>query len=848
MSKKKRNLQSVIMGYSTIVFVLPLLVIAVLSLLMTAESLVAGAKTENSYLLRAVTGKVEEYIRNVEEDAGFLLHIAGSNDPGAMDLALLAMQAHRRDLFKIQITDNNGFVTHLIPNENDFHALDMSGQSYFRYPMASGNDYWSPVRFSSQLGRPAISYSLPLNDGVLTFFISLDPLLKDIEKLFPNTPVEVFITDQNGVYIVHKQKVRVDRRERLADFGLLRNEFRGRPLEYEAVYDEYSVLGAVSFVSDSGWLVFTGRNSEVINAPIRQYTLFMVIQLSFVLALSILLSVFMSRRFTKPLVRLKEESERISHGDYSSIEVQSTIFEIDTLTNQLNAAIMEIKNREISILARERRFALMFNNNALGAIVLNDKLEIFRVNERWADILNRKSADILDRGIGTGFSKETAKLVHKALDDQIVNPAKVQTFELPLLEKDRWVKLYISCSLGDELLVLVLAEDISERVVKEAENTELRESMNLLIDALPFALFTVNKDAEVINYNSFTKQYLAKTPLKSSKSVGNLLPGFAKHVSRMLGDLSDKTHETIDKLLIEIDKQAFYFSVTGFSFTVSGQTVYTFIFRDITKRMNMEEMMIQSEKMLSVGGLAAGMAHEINNPLGGIMQGVQVVQKRLFEDLSKNLATADEIGLDINQMREYLDKRGLTRTLHGIMESGQRASDIVSSMLSFSRKDYSGKTMHKLASLVDQTIDLAASDYDLKKQYDFRKINIIREYDTELPDLSCEATKIQQVILNLLKNGAQAMAEAATPNPQFKIRTFSENHMQYVTLEDNGPGIPDHVRKRIFEPFYTTKEPGIGTGLGLAVSYFIIAEQHNGQLYVENVAEGGSRFIVGLPE
>jgi signal transduction histidine kinase len=154
-----------------------------------------------------------------------------------------------------------------------------------------------------------------------------------------------------------------------------------------------------------------------------------------------------------------------------------------------------------------------------------------------------------------------------------------------------------------------------------------------------------------------------------------------------------------------------------------------------------------------------------------------------------------------------------------------------------------------LEELLDKTAELAATDYDLKKQYDFKKIEIQREYAGNLPAVPCEGAKIQQVLLNILRNGAQAMQAAGVQSPRFIFRTGfdDERNMAIVEIEDNGPGMDDETRKRVFEPFFTTKPAGVGTGLGLSVSYFIITENHDGEMEVESRPGTGAKFIIRLP-
>ena len=155
-----------------------------------------------------------------------------------------------------------------------------------------------------------------------------------------------------------------------------------------------------------------------------------------------------------------------------------------------------------------------------------------------------------------------------------------------------------------------------------------------------------------------------------------------------------------------------------------------------------------------------------------------------------------------------------------------------------------------MCGLLDRTVELASSDYDLRKKYDFRHIDIVREYQANIPAVQCEETNIQQVFLNILKNGAQAMAgyQAATHyKPRFTLRVKRNGEMVRVEIGDNGPGMEEEVRKRVFEPFYSTKSAGLGTGLGLSISYFIITHNYHGTIAVESAPGKGTNFIIQLP-
>jgi signal transduction histidine kinase len=300
---------------------------------------------------------------------------------------------------------------------------------------------------------------------------------------------------------------------------------------------------------------------------------------------------------------------------------------------------------------------------------------------------------------------------------------------------------------------------------------------------------------------------------------------------------------------LESNKQV-YEDITIYPLTSNGVEGAVIRIDDVTEQVQMEELMIQSEKILSVGGLAAGMAHEINNPLAGMMQSANVMKNRLERiDMPANLRVAEALGISMGDIKVFMEKREIFRMLDAIQESGARAAEIVSNMLSFARKSDTSTSSHYPDQLMDESLELAATDYDLKKQYDFKSIEIIKEYAQDLPMLLCEGAKIQQVLLNILRNGAQAMQAAKTQSPRFIIRIYKKETPGMVCMEiaDNGPGMDDATKSKVFDPFFTTKPVGVGTGLGLSVSYFIITENHKGTLAVSSEPGKGANFIIGLP-
>jgi PAS domain S-box-containing protein len=396
-----------------------------------------------------------------------------------------------------------------------------------------------------------------------------------------------------------------------------------------------------------------------------------------------------------------------------------------------------------------------------------------------------------------------------------------------------------------------LNTELGERTGAEEELHQLLNYLSNIINSMPFVLVGVGAEGIITQWNLKAQRL---TNLSAADVLGRSIDEAVPQLSidfKRVRQAIETRKELTDKRRREERGTVVFEKVTIYPLIANGVEGAVIRIDDVTEKVRMEEMMIQSEKMLSVGGLAAGMAHEINNPLAGIMQTAEVMANRLGSHLNipANQRAAEAAGVTMEVIENYMEARGIPRMIASITESGRRVVAIVDNMLSFARKSDATVSVQVLDELVDRTLELAATDYDLKKNQDFRTITIIKEYDDDLPGVPCEAAKIQQVLLNILRNCAQAMHTAGTKEPRLIIRIYraGEQAMACIEIEDNGPGMNEDTRRRVFEPFFTTKKASAGTGLGLSVSYFIITENHGGEMAVESSPGAGAKFIIRMP-
>lgn len=260
-----------------------------------------------------------------------------------------------------------------------------------------------------------------------------------------------------------------------------------------------------------------------------------------------------------------------------------------------------------------------------------------------------------------------------------------------------------------------------------------------------------------------------------------------------------------------------------------------------------QEKLLQSEKMASIGQLAAGVAHEINNPIGYVHSNLGSLQEYLrslftvIEAYERALRAPDPKALiaEIDDIRDRLDIDFISRDLPQLMaesrEGIERVTRIVRDLKDFS---YSGRDESwKLADLhagLESTINIIWNELKYK-------VTLERHYG-ELPMIECLPSELNQVYMNLLLNAGHAIAERGN----IIVSTGVEGEEVWVQFEDDGAGISPELRQRIFDPFFTTKPVGSGTGLGLSISYGII-NKHHGRIDVESTVGQGSRFRIVLP-
>lgn len=494
------------------------------------------------------------------------------------------------------------------------------------------------------------------------------------------------------------------------------------------------------------------------------------------------------------------------------------------------------------------------------------------------------------------FREEALRRAEARFKGEPVSPS----FEFRLAtadrQQERWGEVSASLFLLDGMPTVVASiYDLSERRAAAARERQLRVFMAQIIDGDPVPTFVLDAEHRVVYWN---KACAVITGVPAAKIVGTReqwIPFYDKERPVMADLILNGALESMvdehyrgkfrrSSIIPDAFEAEDYFSRVGggcwLYFTAApirdqnGRVVGAVeTLQDVTAHYNAEEalkrhqeslealvrqrtqelakaneQLVQSDKLASIGQLAAGVAHEINNPIGFVYSNIGVLEDYL-NDLFSMLSTYEQaesvIGsteklAQIHALRERIDLEFLKDDIPALMLQSRdgitRVKKIVQDLKDFSHVDSTVDWQWvNLHDGIDSTLNVVNNEIKYKA-------DVVKAYG-ELPNVECLPSQLNQVFMNLLVNAAHAMGEA---RGVITIRSGKDGETVWLEFSDNGSGIPAELQTRIFDPFFTTKPVGKGTGLGLSLSYGII-QKHNGSITVHSQPGAGSTFRIVLP-
>jgi PAS domain S-box-containing protein len=536
------------------------------------------------------------------------------------------------------------------------------------------------------------------------------------------------------------------------------------------------------------------------------------------------------------LAKLSPEMEYIiitGHASLeSAIEAVGRRDVIAYITKPLNmdhllALVKQVTERKQveEMLHKERNKAQKYLDVAGVMLVAIDADQVVSlINTKGCEVLGYEEDGVIgknwfDSFIPERFRDEVEAVFHRLMAGEV---ERVEYFENPILTKSgeekiiAWHNTILTDEQGDFIGTLSSGEDVTEHKRVEERIKQAAEEWRTTFDSITDLVSIHDKDFRLVRVNkAFADAFNMKPKELIGKPCYEIVHGTSEHVTNCP---HKKTIETKKPATVEFFEPhlGIHLEVsTSPIFNEEGEAVASVhVARDITERKQMQEQLIVTDRLASVGELASGIAHELNNPLTSIIGFSQLLlEKEASDDVKEGLGV--------------------------INREAQRTAGVVRNLLTFARKHPLVKQSVNINSIIKEVLELRAYEQRVSN------IQVNAQFTPDLPEVVADYFQLQQVFLNITINAEHFMIEAHNRGT-LTITTERANDITRASFADDGPGIAEENLRHLFDPFFTTKEVGKGTGLGLSICHGIIAE-HGGKIYAESELGKGATFFVELP-
>jgi two-component system, NtrC family, sensor kinase len=509
------------------------------------------------------------------------------------------------------------------------------------------------------------------------------------------------------------------------------------------------------------------------------------------------------------------------------------------ITDSQNRVIGGFKAlRDITPLVEaEQKIRMLVEITQEGILMVDETDRVIYANSKMAEILDYPKDDLVGKDVGEllpvqlrSITRDLALKIGKEHYQELRFCSTIQPAANSNPEDRVFETCIVVAKFGKGFITCMYFQDLTKHIQMERELLSANSFLNNIIKSSADGIVVADLKGDILIYNDSAERILGYSADEVIGKPGTLYKFFTPEIAKEnMRRMRSGEHGPPGKLtstrfnLVRRDGEKVPVNFSAAIIEKNGREIGTVgIFSDLREHLRMRKeleetrmQLMQAEKIASIGRLAAGIAHEINNPLSGI------------------LIFADILMRDLPPPNQQWSK-----DLQEIISQTMRCKEIVARLLEFSRQSVNERFNYDINSVIQRSAEL------LTHQALFHNVEFVFNLQADIPAMIGDAGLLQQVFINFIINAGTAM------NGRGKIFIASrfDPVSEQVILEfaDTGPGIPDEIISKVFEPFFTTKGPGEGTGLGLSVAYGII-QQHGGSMSVSNAPSGGAVFTVVLP-
>ncbi|OHD22550.1 MAG: hypothetical protein A2086_16040 [Spirochaetes bacterium GWD1_27_9] len=828
------KLKNLIIYYALFVFLVPIITIGLGSTIIIYFSSKNYNLNQNISFVKNISQKIENFLDEASYDLELISdyikerNAIHTNNEDIKKFIHLVFN-HNKKYENIFLYDSNGKVILAYPENIELADLDYSKRDFIEKVLTTKNPYWSKPQISPLNGNLLIFISIPIlkNDeiiGIVSGTINLSMITSFFETI---KDTKVLITDKTNQIIVPvftEENFEV-KSSKLNNQGetLIIND-----IKYFVFYE---------YLSSVDWSIILLQEYSLAFKSLNNIKILTIIYFIIGLLITIFCIIFGFYLIFNPLLEITYQTTKVAYGEHSLMVKNYSVKELNVLKKNFNRMLKKIFKRENDLKESELKYKKLVEESQdfffkisknMRFIFLSPSIEKyfgfspseFLQKRKKYLVLNKMNIDALKITRNVFKTKKNSppfyfEILHKN-GERII----LEIQETPIIVNDEVIEIQGS------------ARDVTSRFNAEQQINYLKNYLSNIIEAMPSAIITTNNEGYINQFNTAARKMIGKN---KDDIQGKILWDVSERFNNYYDCFEEakRKNEVVEfreEIKINI-RDSKYYNVYVFPLVSNERKEMVVIIDDVSKIEKTEMQLRQSQKLEIIGTMSGGLAHDFNNILGAILGTLTLIEFRA-------------------KHKKSISYHLLQDDLNTIKEASTKATKIIQQLMTLSRKQSISMEMIDLNNEINQVVNICRNTFGKQIKIDFK-------HTKEPAWAEGSANQIEQLFLNLLVNAKDSMNEVGTidiniekisSDISFSKKVDSKEGMDfwYITVSDNGEGIPEEYKDLIFDPFFTTKEKGKGTGLGLTMVYNIV-KQHKGYIDFDSDIGKGTTFKIYLP-